>query len=250
VKIVVLGGTGLIGTKLVDLLRARGHAVVAASPRNGVNAVTGEGLAEALRGAAVVVDVTNSPSFEEKAVMEFFASSGRNLAAAERVSGVVHHVALSVVGTPRLQSPYFRAKRVQEQLIRDSGIPFTIVQATQFFEFIGAIAESGGAGQSVPVSSGPMQPIAAHDVALAMADAALATPVNGAIEIAGPERMPMSEAVSRYFAAIKDPRVVIGAPETPYFGLIVEEGSLVPAAGARLGAIRLDSWLAQQRKVA
>lgn len=249
-KIVVLGGTGLIGAKVVNLLRDRGHTVVAASPRSGVNAVTGGGLAEALRGMAVVVDVTNSPSFEDKAVMEFFQSSGRNLAAAERVSGVIHHVALSVVGTPRLESGYFRAKRMQEQLIRDSGIPFTIMQATQFFEFLGAIASSGAADQVVHVSSGAFQPIASDDVALAVADAALGTPINGTIEIAGPERMPMSDAVSRYLAAINDPRQVVGDPSTPYFGLVADDRSLVPAGGARLGAIRFDSWLAQQRKVA
>ncbi len=250
-KIVVLGGTGLIGAKLVKLLRARGHTVVAGSPRTGVNAVTGEGLADALRGAAIVVDVTNAPSFEDQLVMEFFQSSGRNLAAAERVSGVIHHVALSVVGTPRLQSRgYFRAKLVQEQLIRDSGIPFTIVYATQFFEFIGAIADAGGPGPTVNISSADFQPIAAEDVALAMADATLGTPVNGVIEIAGPERMPISDAVSRYFAATHDPRQVFGDPATGYFGVDVSDGSLVPAGRARLGAISLDGWLAQQKKVA
>jgi uncharacterized protein YbjT (DUF2867 family) len=251
VKIVVLGGTGLIGAKLVNLLRARRHTVVAGSPRNGVNAVTGEGLADVLRGAAVVVDVTNSPSFEDQPVMEFFQSSGRNLAAAERVSSVIHHVALSVVGTPRLQSSgYFRAKLVQEQFIRESGIPFTIVYATQFFEFIGAIANAGGAGPTVNISSADFQPIASDDVALAMADAALGTAVNGVIEIAGPERMPISDAVSRYLAASNDPRQVVGDPATGYFGVAVDDGSLVPAGRARLGTIRLDSWLAQEKKVA
>lgn len=250
-KIVVLGGTGLIGTQLVTLLRGRGHNVLACSPRSGVNAVTGEGVAEALRGAAVVVDVTNSPSAEDRAAMDFFQTSGRNLAAAERVSGVIHHVALSVVGTPRLQSSgYFRAKAVQEQLIRDSGIPFTIVHATQFFEFIGAIANAGGAGSSVHLSSAAFQPVASEDVALAMADVALATPRNGIVEVAGPERMPMSDAVSRYLAAIGDPRQVIGDAGTPFFGIEVDDRSLVPAARARLGAIGLGSWLVQQRKVA
>lgn len=250
-KIVVLGGTGLIGTKLVNLLRARGHNAVVGSPRNGVNAVTGEGLAAVLRGTAIVVDVTNSPSFDDQTAMEFFQTSGRNLAAAEQRSGVIHHVALSVVGTSRLQSSgYFRAKLVQEEFIRDSGIPFTIVHATQFFEFVGAIAQGGSTGQSVRVSSAAMQPVASDDVAMAVADAALAIPVNGIVEVAGPERMPISDAVTRYFAATNDPRQVIGDPSARYFGVTLDDHSLVPAAGARLGAAQFDSWLAQRRKVA
>ena len=250
-KIFVLGGTGLIGSKLVTLLRARGHTVVAGSPRNGVNAVTGEGLAQALRGVAVVVDVTNSPSFEDAAAMEFFHSCGRNLAAAERVSGVIHHVTLSVVGTPRLQSSgYFRAKAVQEQWVRDSGIPFSIVHATQFYEFIEAIAKAGVDGHNVRVSSAAMQPVAAGDVAMAMADVALNVPANGIVEVAGPERMPISDAVARYLASINDPRKVVGDPHTPFFGIDLDDRSLVPGARARLGATPLGHWLAQQRKVA
>ena len=198
-KIVVIGGSGLIGKKLVNRLRQQGHEVVAASPSTGVNAVTGEGLTEALAGAQVVVDVANSPSFEDKAVLEFFETSGRNLLAAEAAAGVKHHVALSVVGTERLlDSGYFRAKMAQEDLIKAGGIPYTIVRATQFFEFMGAIAQSGADGQTVRLSPALNQAIASDDVAEAMADAALAAPVNGMIEIAGPEPMPLDEFVRQF----------------------------------------------------
>ena len=200
-KIVVIGGSGLIGTKLVNRLRQKGHEVVAASPNSGVNTITGEGLAEALAGAQVVVDVANSPSFEDKAVLEFFETSGRNLLAAEAAAGVGHHVALSVVGTDRLpDSGYFRAKMAQENLIKASGIPYTIVRSTQFFEFVGGIAQSGTDGQTVRLSPALLQPIVSDDVAAAMADVAVGAPVNGTVEIAGPEKVPLDELVRRFLA--------------------------------------------------
>jgi len=203
-KIVIIGGSGLIGAKTVERLRKKGHEVVAASPKSGVNTITGEGLADALKGADVVVDLANSPSFEDKAVLEFFETAGRNLHAAETAAGVRHHVALSVVGTERLQgSGYFRAKMAQENLIKRSAIPSTIVRATQFFEFMGAIAESSAVGETVRLSTAYMQPIAADDVAEAMTDVALAAPVNGMIEIAGPERARISDLVGRFLSATR-----------------------------------------------
>ena len=209
-KIVVIGGNGLIGSKLIALLRQRGHEAIAASPSTGVNTLTGEGLAAALAGAQVVVDVANSPSFEDAAVMHFFETSGRNLLAAEAAAGVKHHVALSVVGTERLLgSGYFRAKLVQEQLIEASKIPYTIVRATQFMEFLAAIAQSGTEGQTVRLPSAHLQPIAAQDVALAMADAALGAPVNGMVEVGGPERADMAAMVERYLRASGDARIVV-----------------------------------------
>ncbi|MEJ5990852.1 SDR family oxidoreductase [Ramlibacter sp. PS3R-8] len=244
-KIVVIGGTGLIGSRLVQRLRTSGHEAVAASPNTGVNTLTGEGLDAALAGADVVVDVANSPSFEDNAVLSFFQKSGSNLLAAETRAGVRHHVALSVVGTARLQqSGYFRAKQVQEDLIRAGGIPYSILQATQFFEFVAAIAQSVGDGPVVRASSASIQPIAADDVADAMRDIALGLPLNGTVEIAGPERMTMSELVRRFFRAKGDDREVIADPAAPYFGAVLEPGTLVPAGGARLGAARLDPWLA------
>ncbi|HEY9063768.1 MAG TPA: SDR family oxidoreductase [Burkholderiaceae bacterium] len=248
-KIVVIGGSGLIGSKLVNTLRHRGHDVVAASPSTGVNTITGEGLREALAGARVVVDVANSPSFEDKAVLEFFETSGRNLLAAEQAADVQHHVALSVVGTERLQgSGYFRGKMAQERLIKASGIPYTIVHATQFFEFTGAIAQSGAKGDAIHLSDALMQPISSDDVVAAVADAALAAPVNGTVEVAGPERLPMATIVRRYLEAVGDPRRVVSDPKALYFGVEVDDQSLVPASGARIGAVRFESWLAQQRK--
>lgn len=245
-KIVVIGGTGLIGSKTVERLRKKGHEVLAASPNSGVNTVTGEGLSQALAGAQVVVDLANSPSFEEKAALEFFEASGRNLFAAEKAAGVRHHVALSVVGTDRLQKMgYFRGKMLQEKLIRDSGIPYTIVHATQFFEFMGAIAQSGTTGTTVRLSPGALQPIAADNVADAMADAALAEPLNGMIEIAGPERAPLSEFVTRFLKATKDPRNIVVDPHARYFELEIDDRTLVPGDGARIGAIRFDDWLSQ-----
>ncbi len=253
-KIVVIGGTGLIGSKTVERLRRKGHEVVAASPDTGVNTVTGEGLDEALAGAKVVIDLANSPSFEDKAVMAFFKTAGRNLLGAEILAGVEHHIALSVVGTERLQaSGYFRGKKAQEDLIRRSGIPHTIVHSTQFFEFMGAIANAGTTGKTARLSPAAMQPIAADDVADAMADVALSSPANGTIEIAGPERARLSDLVAKYLGAIGDPREIIVDPHALYFGLELDDGSLVPGDNPRLGAIRFDDWLersARQKKAA
>jgi uncharacterized protein YbjT (DUF2867 family) len=248
-KIVVIGGSGLIGSKTVERLRNKGHEVVAASPKSGVNAVTGEGLADALAGAQVVVDVANSPSFEEKAVLAFFEASGRNLFAAEKAAGVGHHVALSVVGTDRLPgSGYFRAKLAQENLIKKAGIPYTIVRSTQFYEFMGAIAQSGTEGQTVRLSPAYMQPIAADDVADAMADVALAPPVNGTIEIAGPERVRLSDLVGQFLTATGDPRTVTADAHAPYFGVELDDQSLTPGDHPRLGATRFDDWISQSMR--
>lgn len=243
-KIVVIGGTGLIGSKLVNILRVRGHDAVAASPASGVNTITGEGLAQVLAGTDVVVDVANSPSFEDQAVMEFFQTSGRNLLAAAAVAGVRHHIALSVVGTDRLaESGYFRAKIAQEELIRKSGLPYTIVHATQFFEFLGGIAAAGFDGQAVRLSPALMQPMASDDVAAAMADFALAGPINGVVEIAGPERKSTFDLVQRYLNHIKDVRPVVADVHARYFGAELTDLTLVPGDQARLGAITLDHWL-------
>lgn len=245
-KIVVIGGSGRIGSKVVSKLTAKGHEVLVASPNTGVDATTGTGLAEALAGAAVVVDVSNSPTFEEGPAKAFFESAGRNLERVEREAGLRHHVALSVVGTERLQdSGYFRAKLIQEAIIEKSGIPYTIVRATQFFEFLGAIAADGGPGDRIRLSSANFQPIAADDVAQAVADAALAAPTNGIVEVAGPELLPMNELVARYLRATNDGREVVGDPDALYFGLRLNDRSLVPDAGARIGAIRLDDWIRQ-----
>ena len=251
-KIVVIGGSGLIGTKVVKKLTEQGHEVVVASPKSGVDATTGQGLAEALAGAQVVVDVSNSPSFEDAPVLAFFENSGRNLARAEKDAGVRHHVALSVVGTDRLQdSGYFRAKLAQERLIKASGIPYTIVRATQFFEFLRAIVAAAGTDDKhVRLSNASCQPIAAEDVAKAVADAALGAPVNNTVEIAGPERLPLSELVARYLKATKDPREVISDPQARYSGARLDDRSLVPGDGAHLGTIRFEEWLRQQPKAA
>jgi uncharacterized protein YbjT (DUF2867 family) len=243
-KIVVIGGSGLIGSKLVNILRARGHEVLPASPASGVNTITGEGLAQALAGADVVVDVANSPSFEDRAVMEFFQASGRNLLAAAAAAGVRHHVALSVVGADRLpDSGYLRAKIAQEELIRKSGLPYTIVRATQFLEFLGGIAAAGFDGQVIRLSSGLMQPIASDDVAAAMADFTLGGPINGIAEIAGPERESMAGLVQRYLKSTHDARPVVADAHARYFGAELAELSLVPVGQARLGAITLGHWL-------
>ncbi|GJI96712.1 NmrA family transcriptional regulator [Duganella caerulea] len=243
-KIVVIGGTGLIGSKLVNILRTRGHEVVAASPASGVNTITGEGLAEVLAGTNVLVDVANSPSFEDQAVMEFFQTSGRNLLAAAASAGVRHHIALSVVGTERLvDSGYMRAKVAQEALIRQSGLPYTIVHATQFFEFLGGIAKAGFDGQAIRLSPAMMQPMASDDVAAALADIALGSPVNGLVEIAGPERGSMAGLVQRYLDSIKDGRAVTADVHARYFGAELKELDLVPGGQARLGTITLDQWL-------
>lgn len=250
-NIVVIGGSGLIGTKLVAALRQRGHQVLAASPNTGINTLTGEGLAAALAGAQVVVDVANSPSFEDAAVLQFFETSGHNLLAAEAAAGVGHHVALSVVGTARLQgSAYFRAKLAQERLIKASPVPYTIVQSTQFFEFMGGIAASAGAAASMQLPPALMQPIAAGDVAAALAGIAQAAPVNGTLELAGPQPLRLAEAVQRYLSATGDPRQVVANPQAPYFGVVLNDASLMPGTGARLGGIQFDAWLAQQPRKA
>jgi uncharacterized protein YbjT (DUF2867 family) len=247
-KIVVIGGTGLIGSKTVAILRRGGHEVVAASPKSGVNTITGEGVKEAVSGARVVIDLANSPSFEDKAVLEFFETAGRNLLAAEAASSVRHHVALSIVGTDRSQdNGYFRAKVAQEKLIEASGIPYTIIRSTQFLEFLGAIADEATKENTVRISPGLFQPIAADDVAANVAEVALAPPRNGIAEIAGPERAPFSEIVARYLKAVGDKREVVSDPEARYFGGRVEERSLVPLGDARLGHIGLDEWLRRSR---
>jgi uncharacterized protein YbjT (DUF2867 family) len=242
-KILVIGGTGLIGAKTVAILRQGGHDVVAASPKSGVNTISGEGLAKAMTGVEVVIDLANSPSFEDKAVLEFFQTSGRNLHAAEAAAGVRHHVALSIVGTDRTpDNGYFRAKVAQEKLIEASGIPYTIIRSTQFLEFLKGIADSSMAGGKARVSPGLFQPIAADDVAAMVADVALAPPRNGIVEIAGPERAPFNEIVARYLKAVGDPREVVRDPEARYFGGRVGERSLVPLGEARLGRIGFDEW--------
>lgn len=243
-KIVVIGGTGLIGSKTVARLNKLGHDVLAASPNSGVNTVTGEGLDDALAGAEVVIDLANSPSFEEKAAMDFFEAAGRNLFAAEKNAGVRHHVALSVVGTDRMQAMgYFRAKLTQEEHIRKSGIPYTIVHATQFFEFVGAIAQSATEGLIVRSPTGAFQPIAADNVADAMAKVAVGVPLNGTIEIAGPDRAPMNEFISRFLKATNDPRTVMPDPKARYFEVSIDDRTLVPDAGAHLGDIGFEEWL-------
>jgi len=249
-KIVVIGGTGLIGSKTVDILRRGGHEVIAASPKSGVNSITGEGLKEAMSGAQTVIDLANSPSFEDKAVLEFFETSGRNLRAAESSAGVKHHVALSIVGTDRSDNGYFRAKVAQEKSVEASGIPYTIIRSTQFLEFLGAIADSAADGNKVRLPPGLFQPIAAEDVAANVAELALGTPRNGIVEIAGPERAPFNEFVARYLEAIGDAREVLRDPQARYWGGKVEERSLVPLGEARLGRIGLDEWLKRSRRKA
>ena len=245
-KIVVIGGSGLIGKKLVNNLRQHGHEVVAASPSSGVNTLTGEGLAEALAGAQVVVDVANSPSFEDKAVLEFFETAGRNLLAAEAAAGVGHHVALSVVGTDRLlASGYFRAKMAQEKLIKASKIPYTIVRATQFFEFVGAIAQSATDGQTVRLPPALMQPIVSDDVAAALAEVAVAKPLNGTVELAGPEPIRMDELVRRFLSANRDARKVTTDVHAGYFGTAVNDQSLTPGDNPRIGPTRFEDWLSR-----
>ncbi len=250
-KIVVIGGTGLIGSKTVAILRRSGHEVVAASPNSGVNTITGEGLEEAVTGAEVVIDLANSPSFEDKAVLAFFETSGRNLLAAEAAADVRHHVALSIVGTDRTpDNGYFRAKVAQEKLIAASGIPYTIIRSTQFLEFLRGIAAEGTDGNKVRISPGLFQPIAADDVATIVAEVALGAPRNGIVEIAGPERAPFDEIIARYLKAVGDPREVVRDPGARYFGGRVEERSLVPLGEARLGRIGFDEWLRRSQATA
>ncbi|SFT27575.1 Uncharacterized conserved protein YbjT, contains NAD(P)-binding and DUF2867 domains [Methylobacterium sp. yr668] len=248
-KIVVIGGTGLIGSQVVTNLRSAGHEVLAASPNTGVNAVTGEGLADALQGAGIVIDVANAPSFAEDVAMDFFVRAGRNLAAAEEAAGVTHHVALSVVGTELLlDSDYFRAKLAQEELIASAGVPWTLVRATQFFEFVGTIAGAAIIDGVARVTSASIQPIASADVAAKVAEAALAPPRNGMIEIAGPERLPMVELVKRHFDGIGETRDVITDDTAPYFGVLLEDRWLTPTGDAWLSKRRYSDWLAAQPK--
>ncbi|HEX3450592.1 MAG TPA: SDR family oxidoreductase [Isosphaeraceae bacterium] len=247
-KIVVIGGSGLIGTKLVNDLRKRGHEVVAASPSTGVNTVTGEGLTEALIGTQVVVDVANAPSWEDKAVLAFFETSGRNLLAAEAVAGVGHHIALSVVGTDRLlASGYFRAKMAQENLIKASKIPYTIVRATQFFEFVGAIAQLASDGQTVRLPPALMQPIVSDDVAAALADVAVADPLKRTVDLAGPEKIRMDDLVRQFLVASGDTREVITDPQARYYGIAVNDQSLTPGDNPLIGSTRFEDWLSRSR---
>jgi uncharacterized protein YbjT (DUF2867 family) len=249
-KIVVIGGTGLIGSKTVAILRGDSHEVLAASPNSGVNTITGEGLKQALAGAQVVIDLANSPSFEDRAVLDFFETSGRNLLAAESAAGVRHHVALSIVAIDRTDNGYFRAKVAQEKLIVASGIPYSIVRSTQFLEFLKGIADSGVDGNLIRLPSVLFQPIASDDVAASVADVALGPPRNGIVEIAGPERAPFNEIIARYLKAVGDPREVVSDPEARYWGGRVEQFSLVPLGEARLGRIGLEEWLRRSQAAA
>ncbi|MBI3828990.1 MAG: SDR family oxidoreductase [Planctomycetes bacterium] len=248
-KIVVIGGTGLIGAKVVKHLRDKDHEVVAASPSKGINAVTGEGLAQALAGARVAVDVANAPSWEDKAVLAFFETSSRNLLAAEAAAGIRHHVALSVVGTDRLlASGYFRAKLAQENLIKASPIPYTLVRATQFFEFVSGIAQAATEGQTVRLPPALMQPIASDDVAAVMAAVALAEPFNGTVDLAGPEPIRQDDLVRQFLNATGDTRTVVTDPNALYFGIAVNDQSLTPGAHPRLGPTRFADWLKHQHQ--
>ena len=249
-RIVVIGGTGLIGSKVVEKLKAKGHEAVAAAPNTGVNTLTGEGLAGALKGASVVVDVSNAPSWEDKAVMNFFETSTRNLLAQETAAGVRHHVALSVVGTERmLESGYFRAKLAQEKLIKSSSIPYSIVRATQFFEFVKGIADASTDGNSVRLPAVLIQPMAADDVASAVCHVALGSPLNGTVEIGGPEQFRLDEFIRRGLAARKDPREVVANPQARYYGIRVSETTLIPNGDARLGSMHFEDWLSPAMSV-
>ncbi|WP_205509969.1 SDR family oxidoreductase [Longitalea arenae] len=251
-KIVVIGGTGLIGTKVVNQLRQQGHEVIAASPNTGINTITGEGLAEAMKNTDVVVDLSNSPSFEEKAVMEFFETSGRNLLGAEINAGVKHHVALSIVGVDQMQNvAYMRAKKVQEDLIKRSGVPYTIVRSTQFLEFLAGLANQATEGNVVNVSDVQFQPIASDNVAAFVAEAALMTPANSTIEIAGPERSTLSAFITRFLKDTNDPRTVAENNFNQYYGGTIPPAALVPAGNqAKLGALSYEKWLAAQTQKA
>lgn len=243
-KIVVIGGSGLIGKKLVSILRGLGHEAVPASPSSGVNSLTGEGLAEAFAGAEVVVDVTNSPSWEDAAVLAFFETSTRNLLAAEAAAGVGHHVALSVVGADRLpDSGYMRAKAAQERLIKAAKVPYSIVRATQFFEFLGGIAGPKSDGDTVRLPTAPMQPLAADDVAAGLAEVVVGEPVNGIVELAGPESLPIAEFVGRFLAASGDNRTVVADPQARYFGAALDDRGLNPGDDPRVGPTRFEDWL-------
>ncbi|MFJ6070952.1 SDR family oxidoreductase [Streptomyces sp. NPDC093065] len=248
-KVVVIGGTGLIGSKLVAKLNEHGHEAVPAAPNTGVNTLTGEGLAEVLQGASVVVDVSNSPSFADDDVMEFFRTSTGNLLKAEAEAGVTHHVALSVVGTERLQeSGYFRAKQVQEELIKESGIPFSIVHATQFFEFMKGISDAATEGDTVRLAPVRIQPIYSDDVAAAVGRTAAGSPVDGVVEVAGPEAFHLDELVRKALAAKNDPRKVVADPKAPYFGAQLQETTLLPGPDAQIAETRIADWSAQQQR--
>jgi uncharacterized protein YbjT (DUF2867 family) len=247
-KIVVIGGSGLIGSKVVEKLTAQGHEAVPASPNSGVNTLTGEGVADVLEGASVVVDVSNSPSFEDAAVLQFFETSTATLLAAEEAAGVGHHVALSVIGNERVvDSGYMRAKRAQEALITAGPIPYSIVQATQFFEFVRSIADSATDGGAIRLTPAPIQPIAAEDVATEVARVTLGAPVGGIVEIGGPETFGLDELIRRGLAAKGDPRTVVSDPQAPYFGAVLDERSLLPGPGARLAITRFSDWLPTMR---
>ncbi len=248
-KIVIIGGTGLIGTKLAGKLREKGHEVVPAAPSTGVNTITGEGLEKALSGAETVVDVANSPSFEDGPALTFFETSGRNLLAAEATAGVRHHIALSIVGTDRLpECGYFRAKLAQENLIRASKIPYTILRATQFFDFVGRIVVSSSDGKIVRLSPALFQPVASDDVAAALADVTLGAPVNGIVELAGPEKCSLDEFGRKYLIATNDPRRIAADIHARYFGTELDDQSLTPVNNPRLGSVRFEDWLAGPRK--
>jgi uncharacterized protein YbjT (DUF2867 family) len=243
-KIVIIGGTGLIGSKTAAILQQKGHEVIAAAPSNGVNTVTGEGLAKVLAGAQVVIDLANSPSFEDQAALDFFTKSGNNLLAAEAVAGIRHHVALSVVNTDRLQQcGYFRAKLVQEELIKASGIAYTIIRSTQFFEFLGGIAQSSTDGDTVKLSPALIQCVASDDVAALVAKTALVAPLNGMIELAGPERISLDDLVRRYLKAKGDPRKVVADVHARYFGAELNDKSLTPGANPHIGSMSFEAWL-------
>ncbi|MET0654122.1 MAG: SDR family oxidoreductase [Pseudoxanthomonas sp.] len=247
-KIVVIGGTGLIGSKLVKKLVERGHQAIAAAPDRGVNTITREGLAQAMDGTQVVVDVANAPAWDDQAVLDFFQTSGRNVLAAEAAAGVGHHVALSIVGSDRNpDNGYFRAKVAQENLIKASGIPYSILRATQFYEFVGGIAQAAAVGGEIRLSPALVQPIASDDVAEALADIAVAGPLNGTVEVAGPEALPLDELVGRLLKATQDPRKVVPDVHARYFGAELDDQSLTPGEGARIGGIRFDDWLDRSR---
>jgi uncharacterized protein YbjT (DUF2867 family) len=248
-KIVIIGGTGLIGTKLAGKLGEKGHQVVQAAPSTGVNTITGEGLDKVLTGAEIVVDVANSPSFEDAAAMKFFETSGRHLLAAEAAAKVRHHVALSIVGTDRLPDcGYFLAKLAQENLIRAAKVPYSILRATQFFEFVGGIVDGGSDGKVTRLSPALFQPVASDDVAAALADVTLGAPLNGIVELAGPDRWSLDEFGRRYLAATKDPRKVIADVHARYFGTELNDLSLTPGSNPRIGAVHFEDWLAKQQK--
>lgn len=247
-KILIIGGSGLIGSKVVTNLRQLGYDIVVGSPSTGINTMTGGGLADAVKGAQVVIDLSNSPSFEDNAVLAFFETSGRNLLAAEEAAGVKHHIALSVVGTERMQgSGYFRAKMAQENLIKASKLPYTIVRSTQFFEFLGGIAQSGTVGNEIRLSPAHVQPISSDDIAAIVSDTALAQPINGTFDAAGPEKVGLADLVKRYLSALDDKRIVVADANAAYYGAQLNDQSLTPTGGARLGATGLAAWLSKSQ---